>query len=216
MAAVDPITLELVDNALYSTEKEMEATIVRTAVSVVIREVCDFGIATLDAQGRLVHGLPMSGALILESFPLDEIHEGDVFVFNDPYLSKGEMTHLGDTQLCRPVFWDGELVAFAAVWGHHMDVGGISMAGLPATSTEIYLEGIQIPPVKLYERGVLNKPILQIMARNSRTPETMIGDTLALAAACTITETRLHELLAKFGKATILACFAAYADRARE
>jgi N-methylhydantoinase B len=216
MASVDPVTLELVDNALYSTEQEMEATIVRTAVSVVIREIYDFGIATLDAQGRLVHGLPMSGELILESFPPEAIHENDVFVFNDPYLSRGEMTHLGDTQLCRPVFWEGELVAFAAVWGHHMDIGGISMAGLPATSTEIYLEGIQIPPIKLYERGVLNKPILQIMARNSRTPETMIGDTLALAAACTITETRLHELLAKYGKETILACFAVYADRARE
>lgn len=87
VTAVDPITVELVDNALYSTEKEMEATIIRTAVSVVIREVYDFGIATLDAQGRLVHGLSMGGSVILERFALDEIDEGDVFVFNDPYLS---------------------------------------------------------------------------------------------------------------------------------
>lgn len=214
-AAVDPITLELVDNALYSTEKEMEATIVRTAVSIIIREVYDFGIATLDAQGRLLHGLSMGGSLILEAFPLDEIYEGDVFVFNDPYLSKGEMTHLGDTQLCRPVFCDGKLIAFAAVWGHHMDVGGISTSGLPATSTEIYLEGLQIPPVKLYERGQLNKAVLQIMARNSRTPQMMIGDTLALVAACTALERRLHELIEKFGLETILACFDAFAERAR-
>lgn len=214
--SVDPITIELVDNALYSTEKEMEATIIRTAVSVVIREVYDFGIATLDAQGRLVHGLSMGGSVILDTFSHDEIDEGDVFIFNDPYISKGEMTHLGDTQLCRPVFWDGRLVAFAAVWGHHMDVGGISTAGLPATSTEIYLEGIQIPPVKLYAGGELNQAILQIMARNSRAPEMMIGDTLALAAACTVLEHRLHELLGKFGLETILACFDIFAGRARD
>ncbi|MGH2615524.1 MAG: hydantoinase B/oxoprolinase family protein, partial [Thermomicrobiales bacterium] len=215
-AAVDPITIELVDNALYSTEKEMEATIVRTAVSVVIREVYDFGIATLDTRGRLVHGLSMGGSVILDTFPLDRIDEGDVFIFSDPYLSQGEMTHLGDTQLCRPVFWEGQLVAFAAVWGHHMDVGGISTAGLPATSTEIYLEGIQIPPVKLYSRGELNEAILQIMARNSRAPEMMIGDTLALAAACTVLEYRLHELLGKFGLETVLACFDIFARRAHD
>lgn len=213
MTTVDPITLELVDNALYSLEKEMEAIILRTAVSIVIREVYDFGIATLDAKGRLVHGLPMSARLILETFPHEKIYEGDVFIFNDPYLSRGEMTHLGDTQLCRPVFWEGELVAFAAVWGHQMDVGGISISGLPATSTDIFSEGIQIPPVKLYERGHLNDAVLQIMARNSRTPQMMIGDTLAMAAACTVTTNRLHELLAKFGLATIRACFDVYAQR---
>jgi N-methylhydantoinase B len=213
---VDPITLEVVDNALYSMEKEMEATIVRTAMSIVIRDIYDFGIATLDAEGRLVHGLPMSGRLIRETFPLDEIHEGDVFVFNDPYLSRGEMTHLGDTQSCRPVFWNGTLVAFAAIWGHHMDIGGISVSGLPATSREIFHEGLQIPPVKLYARNVLNEAVLRIMARNSRTPEMMIGDTLAMAAACTITEKRLSELIDKFGLETVLACFEAYAGRARD
>ncbi|HLJ61811.1 MAG TPA: hydantoinase B/oxoprolinase family protein [bacterium] len=215
-AVVDPITLEVVDNALYSMEKEMEATIVRTAMSIVIRDIYDFGISTLDAGGRLVHGLPMSGTLIREVFPLDEIHEGDVFVFNDPYLSRGEMTHLGDTQLCRPVFAGGRLIAFAAVWGHHMDIGGISVSGLPATSREIFHEGIQIPPVKLYERDILNDAVLKIMARNSRTPEMMIGDTLAMAAACTITEKRLHELVDKFGLDTVLACFDTYAARAHE
>ncbi len=215
MPKVDPVTLELVENALYSLEREMEATILRTAMSVVIREVYDFGIATLDAKGRLVHGLPMCAALILESFPIEEVYEGDVFIFNDPYLSRGEMTHLGDTELCRPVFWQGELVAFAGVWGHQMDIGGMSASGLPATSTEIFLEGLQIPPVKLYERNVLNKGVLQILARNSRTPEMMIGDTLAMAAACTITEKRLHEILAKYGADTVLACFDAFAARAR-
>jgi len=213
---VDPVTLEVVDNALYSMEKEMEATIVRAAMSIVIRDIYDFGIATLDAEGRLVHGLPMSGTLIRETFPLGEIHEGDVFVFNDPYLSRGEMTHLGDTQLCRPVFWDGRLVAFAAIWGHHMDIGGISVSGLPATSREIFHEGIQIPPVKLYDRNVLNAAVLQIMARNSRTPEMMIGDTLAMAAACTVTEKRLHELIGKFGIETILECFETSARRAHD
>ncbi len=212
---VDPITLEVVDNALYSMEKEMEATIVRTAMSIVIRDIYDFGIATLGADGRLVHGLPMSGTLIREAFPLDEIHEGDVFVFNDPYLSRGEMTHLGDTQLCRPVFAGGRLIAFAVIWGHHMDIGGISVSGLPATSREIFHEGIQIPPVKLYARNVLNDAVMRILARNSRTPEMMVGDTLAMAAACTITERRLHELVAKFGLDTLLACFDLYADRAR-
>ena len=215
-ATVDAVTAEVVDNALYSMEKEMEATIVRTAMSIVIRDIYDFGIATLDAEGRLVHGLPLSGTLIRETFPLDDISEGDVFVFNDPYLSRGEMTHLGDTQLCRPVFWDGRLVAFAAIWGHHMDVGGISVSGLPATSREIFHEGIQIPPVKLYAGDVLNTAVLQIMARNSRMPEMMIGDTLAMAAACTVTEKRLHELIGKFGLETILECFQIYARRARE
>src|SRR3954468_23061026 len=92
---IDPITVEVIENGLAALIREMDATIVRTAMSTVIREVFDFGVSVLDADGRLVHGLWMSAELIRQTFALDDIHDGDVFIFNDPYLSGGEMTHLG-------------------------------------------------------------------------------------------------------------------------
>src|SRR5204862_31110 len=156
-----------------------------------------------------------SAELIRQTFPLDEIHEGDVFIFNDPYLSGGEMTHLGDTQLTAPVFRDGRLVAFTAVWGHHMDVGGMSASGLPTTSREIYQEGMQIPAIKLFDRGTLNQGVMDLLARNSRTPHMMIGDTLAMTSACAVARRRLEELFDRYGAETILGCFDIFAARSR-
>jgi N-methylhydantoinase B len=212
----DAITIEVIANALKSLIYEMDAAIERTAMSIIIREQHDFGMSLVDHRGWVVAGTTFAGQTLAEYASRTHVDPGDVVMFNDPYLSHGEISHLGDTMLAVPIFWDGLLVAWGIAWGHHMDIGADAPAAMPTQATEIYHEGLQIPPVKLYERGTLNQGVLDIIARNSRTPDMMIGDTLALSAAGKIAEKRLHELCAKFGRGAVLETFRVLFDRARQ
>jgi len=215
---VDPVTLEIIHNALRSMCYEMEAAIDRTAMSIIVREQHDCGVGILDGRGHIVIGSPFSfSSETLHRFAREsEMHEGDVVVFNDPYLSQGEISHLGDMMVASPVFWEGDIAGFTTAWGHQMDVGAAAPAGMPTQATDLFQEGLQIPPVKLYEQGRLNKALLDILARNSRTPEMMVGDTLALVAAGKIGERRLHELFEKFGTDTVLETFEILFDQAKQ
>jgi len=197
--ATDPITVEVIASALKSLAYEMDAAIERTAMSIIIREQHDFGMSLVDHRGWVVAGTTFAGQTLAEYAARQPVAPGDVVMFNDPYLSHGEISHLGDTMLAVPIFWEGRLLAWGIAWGHHMDIGADAPAAMPTQATEIYHEGLQIPPVKLYERGALNRGVLEIVARNSRTPEMMVGDTLALMAAGKIAEKRVEELCAKFG-----------------
>lgn len=214
--ATDPITIEVIANALKSLIYEMDAAIERTAMSIIIREQHDFGMSLVDDRGWVVAGTTFAGQTLARYAEQVPIAPGDVVMFNDPYLSEGEISHLGDTMLAVPVFWEDRLLAWGIAWGHHMDIGADAPAAMPTQATEIYHEGLQIPPVKLYERGVLNQGILDIVARNSRTPEMMVGDTLALMAAGKIAEKRVRELCGKFGVEAVLETFQVLFDRARE
>src|SRR5438270_1671281 len=214
--ATDPITVEVIANALKALIYELDAAIDAAPISIILREQHDFGMSLVDHLGWVVAGTPFAGQTLAESAAAHPLEPGDVVMFNDPYLSHGEISHLGDTMLAVPIFWDGRLIAWGIAWGHHMDIGADAPAGMPTQAREIFHEGLQIPPVKLYERGVLNQGVLDIVARNSRTPDMMVGDTLALSAAGKIAEKRLHELCTRFGGAAVLAAFQALFDRAHE
>ncbi|CAN5615089.1 hypothetical protein BH09CHL1_BH09CHL1_21420 [soil metagenome] len=118
--------------------------------------------------------------------------------------------------LAVPIFWGDELIAWGAAWGHHMDLGATAPASMPTSATEVFHEGLQIPPVKLFEKGVRNEALMAILARNSRTPEIMIGDTLALSAAGKIAEKRLLEIIEKFGGDALLETIQVLFDRSHD
>jgi N-methylhydantoinase B len=201
----DPITFEVVKNALRSVADEMAITVVRTAHSQVIRESMDFSTGLCDASGRLIAqgvGIPVQlGALpdavqfLLRKYDRD-IHPGDVFILNDP--DEGGM-HLPDLFVFRPVFRGDFHVGFAACVAHYADIGGRTPGGNAVDSTEIFQEGLQIPIVKLYERGRENRAIFEVLARNVRIPETVLGDLQAQLAATRIGEAGLLRLFERYG-----------------
>jgi N-methylhydantoinase B len=201
----DPITLELFKNALFSIADEMAVTVCRTTYSGVLRDNMDFSTAFTDGEGRLVaQGLTIP--LHLGSIPTaleavlarydDDCRDGDVFILNDPYA--GGM-HLPDIFIFKPIFVDGQRVAFAATICHHADVGGRVPGSNASDSTEIYQEGVRIPPLKLYDRGVSNETFWTLMESNVRVPVQVFGDLRAQLAACNIAEKQFLELVAQHG-----------------
>ena len=201
----DPVTLELFKNALFSIADEMAVTICCTTYSGVLRDNMDFSTAFTDGEGRLVgQGLtiplhlgsvPTALREVLERFEGD-IHPGDLFILNDPYA--GGM-HLPDVFIFKPIFCDGERLAFAATVCHHVDVGGRVPGSNASDSTEIYQEGLRIPPIKFYERGVRNDTLWQIIETNVRLPVQIFGDLRAQLAACNIAEKQFNELVDHYG-----------------
>jgi N-methylhydantoinase B len=201
----DPVTLELFKNALFSIADEMAVTICCTTYSGVLRDNMDFSTAFTDGEGRLVgQGLtiplhlgsvPTALREVLERFEGD-IHPGDLFILNDPYA--GGM-HLPDVFIFKPIFCDGERLAFAATVCHHVDVGGRVPGSNASDSTEIYQEGLRIPPIKFYERGVRNDTLWQIIETNVRLPVQIFGDLRAQLAACNIGEKQFNELVDHYG-----------------
>src|SRR5262245_9775231 len=202
----DPVTLEIVRGALIAIQSEMEAVIERTAMSPFIREKKDFYAALYDAQGRLIAGsnLPVFGDVvgpISEVYPLDSMRPGDIYWFNDCYASKGAVSHSPDQVFVAPVFADGRLAAFAQSWAHFNDIGGMRAGSLSPDCTEIYQEGIIVPPVRVAREGVICDELLRLFFRNSRFPEMVKGDTRASMAAIRLGERRLTELFQRFGAA---------------
>jgi N-methylhydantoinase B len=212
LASCDPVTLQIVRGALKAVQSEMEAVIERTAMSPFIREKKDFYAALFDGTGRLVAGsnLPVFGdviAPIAEQYPLDTMRPGDIFWFNDCYASRGAVSHTPDQVFVAPVFAEGKLSAFAQSWAHFNDVGGMRPGSLSPDCTEIYQEGIIVPPVRVAREGVIVEELLRMFFRNSRFPEMVKGDTRASLAAIRLGERRLSELFGRFGRARTTAAF---------
>ncbi|MBN8956510.1 MAG: hydantoinase B/oxoprolinase family protein [Rhizobiales bacterium] len=210
--AADPVTLQIVRGALSAVQSEMEAVIERTAMSPFIREKKDFYAALFDGTGRLISGsnLPLFGdviAPIAEHYPLETMRPGDIYWFNDCYASRGAVSHTPDQVFVAPVFADGQLSAFAQSWAHFNDVGGMRAGSLSPDCTEIYQEGIIVPPVRVAREGVVVEELLRLFYRNSRFPEMVKGDTRASIAAIRLGERRLEELFQRFGRAATLAAF---------
>ena len=211
---VDPITLEVVNNALVGVAEQMAATILRTSYSTVIREMLDYSTAVFDREGRIIaqscripiHLNSMSRSLrtiIDEVFPIDEWNPGDIIVTNDPYMG-GQ--HLPDVQTFLPVFFDGELVAICGTLGHHLDIGGMRPGSYAGDAVEIFQEGLRIPPIKLFEEGVLNERLFALIAANIRQPESTIGDLRAQAAALNIGRDGVLELIERYGMQVLIDC----------
>lgn len=210
MSRLDPVTLAVVQNGLQQVCNEMDLAFVRAAFSPVIAEGLDRsnGIYARDtgaliAQGEL--GLPVFvGTMQFSTQAVIErarsLEDGDVFVVNDPYLGG---THLMDVKFVKPFFYRGRLFAWLANTGHWPDTGGMVPGGFSAKATEVEQEGLRLPPVKLYKRGVLDEEILSIILSNIRIADQRIGDIKAQSAALAIGERRLTALLDRYGADTI-------------
>jgi N-methylhydantoinase B len=208
-ASHDPIAFELFRNAIFSIADEMALTVFRTTYSGVLKDNMDYSTAFADANGRLVaQGLTLPGHLgsiptALESVMRhfgDSMHDGDIYCLNDPF--DGGM-HLPDIFVFKPLYHQGRRLAFAATVCHHTDVGGRVAGSNASDSTEIYAEGLRIPPLKLYDRGVRNETLMAIIERNVRLPVRLFGDLRAQLAACHIAETQFAELVARYGPDTV-------------
>jgi N-methylhydantoinase B len=198
----------------------MEMLLQRTAMSPFIREKKDFFCALFDAGARLVVGtaLPIFGDLIapvLEQYPVATMQPGDLYWYNDCYASRGAVSHSPDQVFVAPVFAEGKLSAFAQSWAHFNDIGGLRPGSLSPDATEIFQEGLIVPPICLARGGVVNEEAIRIFVRNSRFAAMATGDIRAATAAVRLGERRLIELFERFGRATALAAFDAAIDETR-
>ena len=201
----DPISREIIKNALMSAADTMALTVVRTARSAVIKHAMDFSTALFTADGQQVaqgltipvHLGAMAPALegVTNAFG-DDVQPGDVFANNDPYEGG---SHLPDIFLFKPIFAFDTLVGWSCCIGHQTDIGGRIPGGNACDSTEIYQEGIQIPPIKLIEKGVLNRAVWRILEKNVRVSDKVMGDVQALLAATRFGEQALLKLVNDYG-----------------
>lgn len=206
---IDIITMHLINNFLYSLVDEMTATVVRTSFSPLTRDAFDFqcglchvnGDIILEGEGSLLHSLAYK--YIIEAIHQKyegDVRPGDLFLDNDPY---SEASHLPDVYLAKPVFLEEKLVAWTVSGGHMIDVGGRVAGSCACDSTEIYQEGLRIPPVKLFSAGHPNRAVFDILHANSRVPDVLLGDLSAHKAACQTGEIRFRELINEYGWETL-------------
>lgn len=205
-AGIDPITLEVICEGLIAIVREMRATIIRASYSSVIYEFDDFSCALFGPQGEMVaqswdhpgHVLPLPWGVrcALEDFAGD-LHPGDAILLNDPYRGG---THLNDVTLLCPVFDDaGNMLIFPAVRAHWVDVGGMVPGSYSGLSSNVYQEGVRIPPIKIISRGVVDRAAMTLLLANMRVPEEREGDFNASLGACKVAEQRIRSLIAKYG-----------------
>lgn len=216
---VDAISLAVFKHMLAAVADEMGVTLQRAAFSANIKERLDFSCAVFDAESRMVAqaahipvhlgSMPASVAYALRAF--EALQPGDVVILNDPYHGG---THLPDITMVSPVFHHDQLVYFVASRAHHADVGGMSPGSLPL-STELYQEGLIIPPVKIMAGGVRNAGVFALVAANSRTPDERMGDIDAQLAAQRVGSQRMLSLIEKYGVGVVQAHADALQDYSR-
>ncbi|RYE34673.1 MAG: hydantoinase B/oxoprolinase family protein [Hyphomicrobiales bacterium] len=218
---IDPITLEVIRNALASTADEMALIVMRSAYSPVVRDIMDYSTALCDAKGRVIaQGLTLP--IQLCSFPRimgfvqerygDTLKAGDVLIANDPYGSGGQ--HLPDIYILKPIFVAGRIAGFAATVAHHTDVGGIVPGSVAIYATEIQQEGLRIPLLKLYDEGEPVEAVFRILEANTRSPIEVLGDIRAQIAACNVAEEGLTTLIGRYGAQELEAYIDALHDHA--
>ena len=224
VTTLDPVTLAVLNGRLEQIADEMDATLYRSAFNPIIAEAHDacHGLYHAETGATLVQGtsgLPIFvGAMafavkaVIDKVARDGgLEAGDTYLFNDPYDGG---THLNDFRLVRPLIRDGELFAWLASVGHWLDVGGNVPGNYNPKATESFQEGVRIPPVKLIRAGVLQQDIVDILAANSRVPQSNWGDLNGQLNALDLGERRLHALLDEYGDETIAAALAALSARA--
>ena len=204
--AADPITLEVVRNKFDGIANEMQSTLVRSSFSPIVKEGLDASASLFTLEGETLAqatAIPIHLATLIpvvrtmiEKFPVGTMREGDIYIMNDPY-SGG--THLPDIALVMPIFSRGRPIAFSAAMTHHQDVGGMSPGSVPPNATEIYQEGIRIPPLKFRDGNEVNQTLVDLLTLNVRVPETFMGDLNAQVAACSIGARRMGELAERYG-----------------
>lgn len=196
---VDTVTLDIIENAMGNARNEMDAVLIRTAMSPGIREQGDAFPMIANHEGKMVVG--QFGSFItgfLEAYN-GTVEEGDIFLTNDPYMCKGAVSHLPDWLVLVPVFKDGRIINWSAMFGHMSDVGGKVPGSLPVDARSIHEEGIRIPPIKIYKKGELSSDVLEVILHNVRIPRWNRSDLNAIIAACRTAGKRCVELAERFG-----------------
>jgi N-methylhydantoinase B len=201
----DPVTVELVKNALESIADEMALAMARTARSFVLKEAMDFSTALFNAEGEMIAqgtclplhlgSMPAALRAVIQAFGAS-VAPGDLYALNDPYEGG---SHLPDVITVKPVFVGDTLAGYSSVMAHQTDIGGRVAGGNACDSTEIYQEGLRIPPIRLYERGVPNAAVFRIIERNVRVPDKVLGDLSSEIATCTVGERGFLELIERYG-----------------
>jgi N-methylhydantoinase B len=197
--AIDPVTLDIIENALRNARIEMDATLVRTAMSPGIREQGDAFPLIADHEGRMIVG--QFGSFIggfLEGYD-GTLEDGDMIFLSDPYSVGGAISHCNDWLVLLPVFKDGRLLAYTAMFGHQSDIGGKVPGSMPIDATNIFQEGVRIPPVKIWKKGVYNEDLVKLVLHQSRTPAWCAADLNALIASCRVAARRVIEMSERFG-----------------
>lgn len=220
--SIDVVTVELVKNALNGIAQEMQTTLELTAHSQAIREVGDASSSLFDPAGQIIAqalSLPVQLAgssvavkEIISWFPPETMREGDVFILNHAYHGG---SHPPDIILVMPFFREGRLTGYGCSYAHHVDVGGMLPGSTPPLSTEIFQEGLLIPPMRLRDAGVMNATLLSILTANSRRPDTVMGDLRAQLAALSTGAVRYNETLTRFGEQIVIDATAELIERTR-
>lgn len=209
----DPFTLEIVKDSLLATGDEMFIALAKTSMSPIIYEVLDYACGLTDAKGQLLtQGNGVTGFIGMLSYMVKEtlakygdkggLKPGDVIIINDPYQGGG--SHLSDVGLVMPIFYEGELIAFSANKAHWTEVGGKDPGSFTNDAIDIFQEGLQFSCIKLYDGGVLNEGIVEIIRSNVRFPDLSIGDMWAQVAALKTGERRVQEICEQYGNEIIL------------
>ena len=196
---VDPITLDLIGNAMRNARLEMDATLFRTALSPGIREQGDAFPMIANRDGKMIVG--QFGSFLdgfFRGFDGD-IEEGDIILLNDPYSCEGAISHNNDQLIILPIFRNGRIMAWASMFGHMTDIGGKVPGSMPNDARSIHEEGVRIPPIKLYRKGEFQEDILKLAMHNSRMPEWYKADLHAIVASCKVAELRVNEVCDRFG-----------------
>jgi N-methylhydantoinase B len=210
--SVDPITLQVIQARLAGIVQEMQNSLFRTGYSTIIRESQDASCAILNTKGEVVAqhvvlplhmgAFPACAEAILKAFPSSDVHDGDAFIINHPYL--GGSPHAPDMGVLTPIFYLGEWVGFAANMAHKSDIGGTVPGSGSGNAREIYQEGLHLPPIKFVSRLQPVKEIDALITANSRTPALVIGDLRGQVGAARLGERRIAELMERYGKTTVL------------
>ena len=196
---IDPVTLDIIENALRNARIEMDATLVRTAMSPGIREQGDAFPLIADHTGKMIVG--QFGSFIggfLQQFD-GTLEDGDMIFLSDPYSCEGAVSHSNDWLILLPVFKQGRLIAYTAMFGHMSDIGGKVVGSMPINASSIFEEGVRIPPVKIWKQGVYNEDLIKLVMHQTRKPDWCQADLNALIASCRVAARRVIEMADRFG-----------------
>jgi len=197
--AIDPVTLDIMENALRNARVEMDATLVRTAMSPGIREQGDAFPLIADHTGKMIVG--QFGSFIggfLDNYE-GTLEDGDMIFLSDPYSVGGAVSHSNDWLVLLPVFKDGRLIAYTSMFGHQSDIGGKVVGSMPINARSIFEEGVRIPPVKIWKKGEYNDDLMKLVMHQTRKPDWCAADLNALIASCRVAARRVIEMAERFG-----------------
>ncbi|MDE0784598.1 MAG: hydantoinase B/oxoprolinase family protein, partial [Planktomarina sp.] len=198
--------MKILDSSMVSVCREMGITLMQTSYSTIFNEALDFSCAIANTEGDMIAcaefcpaqigGMPLLAKSVVKEIPLDDIYEGDVLLHNDPY--RGGL-HTPEHTFFKPIFCEGTLRGFAVSIGHIAEVGGMVPGGFPGEATEIFHEGLRLPPIKIVKRGVMNEDVWKIILANVRTPRYNYGDLRALISAVDLGVEQMTRLYNKYG-----------------